>query len=431
MNGLKKLLVVLMLLVVSNFAEDTIAGNYDDSFFNTLYSLYDNEEFFRFRNMLEASGPGLESWQILYFEALYQSINNKPNRSNEFADSLINNFSDSFPDSLKKDIYSVMITNYVHLRNYKKAMEITQTVLNKFGNDLKPNEKENYLNTGIIWEILKDLPPQIAEIKGDTKLKFGSSFAGKTINVKINGDESEFIFDTGANFSVVMKSYAKKVGIKILKGTFKVNSVTGTKVDSEVGYAEEVKIGNMIFRNVVFLVFPDEALTFSMGLSIEAIIGFPIIRDMREIRISEDGMFIPLNPDTKAYNNFLLNGFSPIIEMLKGKDSLSFAFDTGAKRTMLYQPYYNFYKSEIDGKYEPEEIKVEGAGGAKYFKGFKLNNINLKTANVSYTLEDVDLISESIEGRESKYFGNLGRDYIWQYRSYTINFETMFIDFKK
>ena len=55
--------------------------------------------------------------------------------------------------------------------------------------------------------------------------------------------------------------------------------------------------------------------------------------------------------------------------------------------------------------------------------------MDLKTANVSYTLDEVNLISEPIHGRDTKYFGNLGRDFIWQYSSYTINFESMFIDF--
>lgn len=418
-----------MSFTMSNLMKDSIARSGDDVLFSTLYSLYENEEFFRFRNMLEASGSGLEDWQALYFETLYQSINNKPELSNKYAETLLNTHADAVHDSLKKDIYGAMITNYVHLRNYKRAMEVTQTIMSKYGNDLKPEEKEDYSNTGTIWEILKDVPPQSSEINGDTQLEFGSSFAGKTIPVGINGVENDFIFDTGANFSVVMRSYAEKVGIKILKGTFKVNSVTGTKIDSEMGYAEEVKIGNITFHNVVFLVFPDEALTFSVGLSIEAIIGFPVIRDMREIRMSENGMFVPNNPGAKAYNNFLLNGFTPAIEMINGNDSLTFAFDTGAKRTMLYYPYYNFYKKEIDGKYELEDIKIEGAGGAVTFKGFIIDKMDLKTANVSYTLDEVNLISEPIHGRDTKYFGNLGRDFIWQYSSYTINFESMFIDF--
>lgn len=406
----------------------TPEGNNDP--FVKLYSLLNDEEFFKFRNLLDASKDDLQKWQYLYFEMVFENLNNKPELSNNYGNSLITELGEELPDSLKKNVYGTMATNFVHLGNYSKASEFTDFILDSLSLFLDKEEIENYENTSKIWEICKGVPRQTTIINADSRIEFGSSFAGKTLEVSINGNENEFIFDTGANFSVMMKSYAEKVGISILKGTFKVNSIAGVQINSEIGYADEMIIGNMVFRNVLFLVFPDEALTFSMGLSLEAIIGFPVIRDMKQIQISQNDLFVPKNPDIKRYHNFVLNGFTPVVEVITNEDSLSFVFDTGATNTMLFSPYFEKHKNEIVDKYEEEEISVEGAGGAVRYMGFILDKVELKVGNITSTINNIELLSEPIQNQYSKYYGNLGRDYIFQHKSYIINFESMFIDFK-
>src|SRR5690606_21657187 len=258
-----KNLLLISIVSILFFSErgyvETPEGDNDP--FVKLYSLLDGEEFFKFRNLLNASKSDLKKWQLAYFEMLFQNLNNKPELSNSQGNLLITEFEEIIPDSLRKVVYVTMATNYVHLGNYLKASEFTNYVLDSLNQYLDKDELGNLQNNSRIWEICIGVPPQTSEITADSRIEFGSSFAGKTVPVDINGVKGDFIFDTGANFSVMMKSYAEKTGIKILEGTFKVNSISGIKIDSEIGYAEKMKIGNIKFKNVLFLVFPDEALT--------------------------------------------------------------------------------------------------------------------------------------------------------------------------
>lgn len=52
---------------------------------------------------------------------------------------------------------------------------------------------------------------------------------------------------------------------------------TGSRVTADVAVAPRVRLGQVELANVVFLVLPDEALTFGPTFRIPGLIGFPVI----------------------------------------------------------------------------------------------------------------------------------------------------------
>lgn len=399
--------------------------------FTEFNKMYEKKEFFR---LYEASkNSGLSGWQKTYIDAVNLSLFGKLTESNKAAADLVNNNLNNMSDSLVLKLYEIMLHNNVNLYNYKEASEITEKILNGYSGLLDSNEKAETKNAEIIWKAAYDVPPQTVEFKGDSKIETTKDIAGlMNVPLTLNGKDALFVFDTGANFSVITSSYAKKHGIKLLKGKIKVGGVTGNKMDSELGVAETVIIGNMEFKNVLFLVMPDEVLTFAGGMyRINGIIGFPVIREMNELHIAPTYLFVPKLAAKKDFRNLALDGFMPVINVIIGKDSLAFSFDTGAKRTILFPPYYEKYKTKIDGKYNVEDIDVEGAGDAKTVKGYILDEINIKIGDANTTLEDVRLTKEELI-KDSKYFyGNLGQDFFSQYDEMILNFESMYVEFKK
>ncbi len=171
---------------------------------------------------------------------------------------------------------------------------------------------------------------------------------------------------------------------------------------------------------------------------INGIIGFPVIKEMKEIHLSDGEMFIPAKPGNSVYSNLAFDGFLPVLETYVStnfilSDTLIFSFDTGAKSTMLYHTYYDKYRSMIDGNYKPADIKFGGAGGEETIKGFKINEMNFRISEGSTTLKNVSLLSEKIRDKESdKYLsGNLGGDFFNSFKTMIINFEDMFVQFEK
>ncbi|MBK9226241.1 MAG: hypothetical protein IPL67_04060 [Ignavibacteria bacterium] len=186
----------------------------------------------------------------------------------------------------------------------------------------------------------------------------------------------------------------------------------------------------MNFNNVLFLVLPDEALSFGGGVYvINGIIGFPVIKEMKEIHLTENELFVPMNSKSKSVMNLSFDGFTPLVETVLNSDTLVFVFDTGAKMTMINHPYYEMKKEEIDNNYKQEDIKIGGAGGEIIVKGFKLDNVIFKVSSSIRELDGVSLLSVNVKKSEEHTFGNLGSDFTGSFRVMIIDFANMSLEF--
>lgn len=423
-----KNIIIIMAIAASAFST---TGIFSGEKFGSLLKLYEKKDYFKFADNINNSE--LSEWESMYINALILNLQSKNIESNQLILQLTDKFMDSIPDTLKVQLYETRMKNSVNMFDYKDALYCTNFVIDNYMNLLDSNEADDMKNSRVIWKAASDIQAETIEITGDSKIKIKKDMAGLiNIPVKCGGVEEDFIFDTGANFSVVNDTYAKKMKLIMLPGKIKVGSVTGTMNDSRLAYAELIEIGNMKCRNVLFLVLPDDALSFAGGLYvINGILGLPVIKEMKEIHIMEKEIFIPKQKTSVAFSNLLIDGFIPVIEVVEGSDSLAFTFDTGARKTLLYSSYYEKYKTAIDKKYEPEDIEFGGAGGTIKVKGFKLESNNFKIGTSSLKLEDVSLIAENIKDHDKSFFGNLGQDYMGEFSQMILNFEDMYVDFKK
>lgn len=420
---MKKLyFIILNLLIVTSMPAQTN--------FETAFSLYENEKYFeliKFYNLNEKSFDEKES-DIL--KGLILSLQNKPEKSNEILKKFQN--TGNLDYNKIKSILLSMVNNYVHLYDYKSASEITDYYLKNYSDKILPKDKVEVENSQIIWKGFSETKSQEIIYTGTKKINYIKDIAGlMNIKVKSNNEESEFVFDTGANFSTVTKSTAEKLKMKFVKGKIKVGTITGIKVDGELSYAEEFYIQDVLCKNVLFLVLPDETLSFGGGIyKISGIIGLPLIKDLGELIINKDGyMNISKVSNSSEFQNLLLDGFTPVIEVIYNNDSLDFTFDTGARQTLLYYPFYEKYKTFVEKNYEVTEVKFGGAGGEKVFKGYKIDKLKFSIGNSKGDLEDISLIKEIIKDDKKKMFGNLGQDYIKQFDNMLINFKDMKVNF--
>ena len=399
--------------------------------FNDLLIMNENKDFFRLVKYSDKTE--LSEWQNKFINSLVFNLQSKNAESNLLINDLLTLHAAEIHDSLKMLLYETRMKNSVHLYDYKDATFCSEYIIQNYSSLIDSSEMDDIKNSLIIWKAAGDLGAQIAEISGDSKINIKKDLAGLiNIPVKCNGHTEDFIFDTGANFSVVSESYAKKLKMIMIGGEFEVGSVTGKKITSRLAYAELLEIGNIKISNVLFLVMPDESLSFAGGLYvINGIIGLPVIQEMKELHIRKNEIFIPAKRNPAISSNLLVDGFIPVIEVINNNDSLAFTFDTGAKTTLLYSSYYRLNKSVIDKKYEPEEIEFGGAGGTIKVKGFVLNDLIFRIGTSRLKLDDVKLVSERIKDHDKSFYGNLGQDYMGEFSEMVLNFEHMYVDFKK
>ncbi len=78
-------------------------------------------------------------------------------------------------------------------------------------------------NSDIIWKGLQNVPPQNHGHQQRDRIAYRRDLAG-LINIPVSFADSTyyFVFDTGANLSVITESYARKSNLRMLNVKFKV-----------------------------------------------------------------------------------------------------------------------------------------------------------------------------------------------------------------
>lgn len=419
-----------LLLLISILLFSSISFSQD---FESLYNYYKKKDFFVFRDRVKFYTNTENVWQEIFLKAIENNVFGNFNGSNKKIKLLLDSNISQLPDSILTDIYEVKASNHINLLEYKDAYETALLLNSNYSDYLDTEEKENAENELIIWNALQNVPPQKITKSGNNTLSLKKDYAGLwNIPVKIKNKNYDFIFDTGANFCVIIESLARKLGFEIIENAkFKVGTATDKKVESKIGISKLIKFGNIIAENVIFIIIPDDALDFGF-YKIEGIIGNPILRALGEI-IIKDGkeLFIPQQTEKSDLKNLAFDGFTPVIQIIHKSDSLCFIFDSGGQSTCLYKPYYLKYKNEITKNYKLIKIKIGGAGGSKKVNGYILDKIILKSGKTFSELEDVSLITD-IFGENDKYFyGNISLDFFKKFSEIKINYSDMYIEFIK
>jgi predicted aspartyl protease len=399
---------------------------------NRLDSLLNRRHFFELKRELESDAyANLPVHRKLYYQAFLHNFFHDLITSNEEIALLLEKYKQLLTDNQVGNLLMKKIDNHVKLYQYEEAHLTTQLLLRKYKQALTAEERDDARNSDIIWKGLQNVPPQTTTISSETQIAYRRDLAG-LMNIPVGFADSTyyFIFDTGANLSVITESYARKSNLRMLNVKFKVRAITGLQVHASLGIADELKLGNISVKNAVFMVFPDSALSFARGVyTIKGIIGFPIIEQLQEIRINKNAMTIPQTAIDRNIRNFGVDELLPVITVAYNTDTLAFTFDTGAQFTFLNEPFYHDYKTLVDTAGYSFEMQIGGAGGVAKSRAFRLSQIPITVAGQAALLKDVAVKTSSSTPKDKLYYGNFGQDIMNQFKEMVINFRYMYVDF--
>ncbi len=429
MKNLLKTLLFVFLLSCGNQIEQKS----DPRLVNKLENLIETEDFFKLKAVYNENITKLSDKHSLYFRATINNVFNKAEESNKDIDIILANYQSSLNDTLLNKLYWRKILNHINLYEYEKAAKTSDYIQTNYLVLNDSSEVATLQNEIKIWKAIKNVPKQEIIKTDDATIPMTRDKVGLlNIDVAFGDSVKNVLFDTGANFSVIIRSLAEELGYQIIEADFYVTAATGKKVKSDIAIADELNIGGIILKNVFFLVIDDENLSFpQIDYYINGAIGFPVIEAMDEIRINEENqIFVPKNPVEYKYNNLALNGLMPIIAVEYKGDTLRLNFDTGAARTSLYSQFYKDYKNEIVNNYEKETFTSGSGGGMIDFEGYIINDVIFKVGDSETRLDSLRLHVENIGGEESNFHGNFGQDYIKQFDEMIMSFRYSSILFK-
>lgn len=405
----------------------------EDAFYLEIGLLAQKKNFFEVKKMLAANKSRIDKEVYFYYWSLVENAFSHFRESNEAIEEFMEGAGRMNNDSLFKEILMVKQLNLVNLFEYKDAYFTNQYILNNFSHVCTEEEISDLSNTGTIWKGLENSGKQVIHRPSDVSIQLSRDIA-KLANVPVTvaGKTQNFIFDTGANFSVIQRSVALEMGCEIIPVQFNVSAITGAKVKSDLAVVKELKIGDITCENVVFLVFDDKDLTFSeANYTIFGIIGFPVIRNLEEIHITKDDrLIVPKTAEVMTKSNMILNGFVPVVQVLKNSDTLQFTFDTGAVETSLNSKYYLKYQKEVKRKGKKKNLQTGGAGGMVQFEGYILPKLTLAVDSSKVTLKDLQVRMDDLGTISGDFEGNLGQDFIKQFDEMIISFKYSAIQFK-
>jgi hypothetical protein len=429
---MRTLFVLLSLILLSSCGNPKNDVS-DIQLVDQLENLIEIEDYFKLNAVYTKNMSKLSNMHSLYYSALINNLFNQSEESNKDIELLLNEYSTGLSDTMLNKLYHKKLWNHINLYEYEQAAKTSDFIQNNYLALNDSIEIEKLKNEIKIWKAIVDVPKQEVIKTGDVTIPLTKDKVGLlNIDVIFNDSIKNMIFDTGANFSFIKKSLAEELGYEIIDANFYVTASTGKKVKSDIAIADELIIGNLVFKNVFFLVIDDANLSFpQIEYYVNGAIGFPVIEAMDEIRINNDNqIFVPKNPVEYNYNNFALNGLMPIISVVYKEDSLRMNFDTGALATSLYPKFYKDYKDEITNNYEKVTFTSVGGGGMIEFEGYVINDITLKTGGSEARLDSLKTHIEHIDDENSNFHGSFGQDYIKQFDEMILSFKYSSIIFK-
>jgi hypothetical protein len=297
---------------------------------------------------------------------------------------------------------------------YKDAAAVLTEALATPG--LPADRKEDLQQTLAIAAVLKDAAPQARGRFAAGSVPVTRDKAGLArVPVAINGKSGDLVFDTGANFSVLMESQAKALGVTIVGDTAGIGSVTQTSTPSKIGLAERLDIGGVPFTNVVFLVLPDASLTFAGGAyTIPGIIGYPVISQLERVRVGRDTAGAEqvrwqASAGPAGPRDLYVDGLTPnvYVRVADGPPAL-FALDTGANHSSLRPALLITQPDLANGATEKTE-RIGSAGGVVDVKTRQLPAVQIKVDEVAVRLKEVT-VSDEADTDDQTIKGRLGQD---------------------
>lgn len=164
------------------------------------------KDFFALRSGFNQLQKKLTRCELLYFKAYLDNSFNRCKLSEKVIQKLIHSFDNELTDVMVGNLLKLQIDNDVKTFQYKKAAQISDLLVKSYSLALDSADMEDVKNSSIIWHSLAEVPAQKFNQLANSHLPWKRDIAGlMTVPISIDGQTSDFVFDTGANFCTISK----------------------------------------------------------------------------------------------------------------------------------------------------------------------------------------------------------------------------------
>jgi len=296
-------------------------------------------------------------------------------------------------------------------------------------NNAPQDERDDAQRLGALAHALSTAPRQTTQALMPTAVvtrrdKVGLSRADATVN----GHVQEAVLDTGAGLSVVSQSTATRLGLRILDAAATIDSASRDAVPTRIGIADRFAFAGLELRNVAFLVLDDKQLELPVpgGYTIDAIIGFPVLREFRRLRFEHTGSMVP-EPGAQAQTtkeNLRIVASALYVEARLRDVPVALHLDTGGPHSFLSSRFAQRHPRFADAMAQQDE-RMAGAGGSTTRRVARIPDAVLELAGTHATLPELTIVTRDGDEVQAQNFGLMGGDVLDQFDSWTVDFDHM------
>ncbi|HEU4716546.1 MAG TPA: retropepsin-like aspartic protease [Bacteroidia bacterium] len=399
-----------------------------------LFNLVNTGDYFHFREEFLADSVNLDPLYRNYFSVWNNSLFNRPEISEAITRQLTDSTAMNCPDSLAEHALMLVFQDKLRLSRFREADSICTHLLFRYGSIMDDDEKKGVREAGDLSALLKDIDPMTVERNGDFSLDYKRDITNLIrIPVQINGHANDYVMDTGANFSAITETQAQEMGLDVRSGNFSITSSSRSSVQARMGVAKEVVIGNAKFRNVVFIVLPDNSLRFAGGLyKINGIIGLPVLAALGELHIFRKKIVFPVAQEEGPGINLGFYGNTSFIDLSFFNDHSPFIFDTGAATSVFGPVALHKFSDALytTGHGKDKTARIGGAGGVQKVHIIRCKNVAYEGGGKSGTLKMVTVQVDGNTAAFGMFSGIAGEDILMQWNEVVINYRKMFVVFR-
>jgi tetratricopeptide (TPR) repeat protein len=314
---------------------------------------------------------------------------------------------------------------------YAEAIGAYENLFNNFSKQIDKSDLQSLKDDYSTVKLLKNAPAQTISIDGPVRVPtHRSTIDSIDTELTVNGVTASWILDTGANISTVSASFARRLGLQPSTEQARTQGSTGAENRVRVAILPEMRLGAATVHNIVLLVLDDKNLDVTIGpgkhYKIDAIVGYPVFQALGVLTFSTNGELAAGAAANHAGTGarLFMNKLTPLLECGVNGRPLLFSFDTGANGSEFSARYYREFPWALRSS-ERKPFAFGGAGGAKRINTYVLPEVILTIDGASAALKNVPVIPVPIEPDIDKVYGNLGRDLIAGFRSFTVDFANM------
>jgi hypothetical protein len=367
----------------------------------------------------------------LWTEAHLYCFFNKPEMSNQRIQGLLSSDVDWLDTDIQIALMSLMADNSLKMQDYKQTASIYKQLIDQLKGSVDDDFLIAFEGRYKIYSALQDVPPmEVTYTKKREKIPIKQDKTGLlTLPVTSSSNAAilDFILDFGAGFCMIEEKYSDNFAIKILSDS--ITAISGTTT-MKIGVAEEINIGKINLKNVVFLISSNKIIEGIPDYEIKGLIGFPVMKALENLTVSKKSLKIfqsKINP--KIISNMMIHNNAQFIQANAAHIPLCFQFDNGTVESYLTQQY--LFKTMEENQYLPlDTVRQVSYAGSQTFRILKKKDFSCQIGSkqvifplINIHIDDVNLTNLPIDGV-------IGKDIILRNKYIHFDFKNMYFYLK-